>query len=230
VTTDGPSPAYSAELGVSHLERVEALFFTKALYTITDGLFVRDPTKGGRPQVHPDYFVVAFGCLADIYDGSARAASTALDGPLVWKRIREIVEQVCPDDQSKWLPKDPPDRSWYVKRKNRIDADVLEELRTRFIRSAVDIADELGLLDPNGPGTPTHPESTRMIYHDGKAIRQMYNGAPGDTREVNIVDPRHRRGTRRGATRACGPRREGPHHGGQATNTRLQVLARRSTA
>jgi hypothetical protein len=28
-----------------------------------------------------------------------------------------------------------------------------------------------------------------MIHHDGKAIRQMYNTAPGDTRTITIVDP-----------------------------------------
>jgi len=34
-----------------------------------------------------------------------------------------------------------------------------------------------------------HPDLSRTIYHDGKAIRQMYNTAPGDTRMITIVDP-----------------------------------------
>ena len=94
-----------------------------------------------------------------------------------------------PDDPSKWLPDDPPCRTWYNKRRNPITDAALDLLRQRLTNSAIGIAREVGLLDPDGPGTPTHPDASRMIYHDGKAIRQLFNGTPGDTREVKVVDP-----------------------------------------
>ena len=177
--------------GVSHLERVEAVFTNPDLYSVGEGLVPRDPTKGGRPRQFPEYFVFAFADLADIYT-SARAAWTALKGPHVWDHIRGLVKQHCPDDPSKWLPDQPPSRTWYVKARNRItDFDTaLEELGDRFTTAAVETAEALGLLDPTGAGTPTHPDPSRMIHHDGKALRPLYNGRPGDTRDVKVTDPK----------------------------------------
>lgn len=65
----------------------------------------------------------------------------------------------------------------------------LDTLRTALMTTGVTTARELGLLDPDGHGTQTHPDASRMIHHDGKAIRQMFNGAQGDTRDVRTVDP-----------------------------------------
>jgi hypothetical protein len=183
------SDVRNVDLGVSDLERVEAVFTNPDLYRLADGVTVRDPTKGGRPQIYPDYLVEAFGCLRSIYK-SARAAATALHGPLLWDHIRTIVRSQCPDDPSTWLPETPPSRTWYVKRKKQIEPAGLDPLSANFITSGIATAEELGLLDPNGPGTKSHPDPSRLIHHDGKAIRQMFNGAPGDTRHVQITDPK----------------------------------------
>ena len=40
------------ELGVSDLERVEAVFGNPDLYTFMDGVIDRDPTRGGRPLLY----------------------------------------------------------------------------------------------------------------------------------------------------------------------------------
>jgi hypothetical protein len=176
------------EEGVSDLERIAAVFSNPDLYTIADDLVPRDPTKGGHPRVFPEYLFFAYDCLADIYT-SARAVATALKGPHVWAYIRWLVTQQCPDDPAKWLPESPPSRTWYIKRCNRIGDGPLEVLRARFRDSGIGVAHEIGLLDPDGPGSPAHPDASRMIYHDGKAIRQLFNGAPGDTREVKLRDP-----------------------------------------
>jgi hypothetical protein len=182
------SSARNVDLGVSDLERVEAVFTNPDLYGLADGVSVRDPTKGGRPQVYPDYLVEAFGALRSIYK-SARAAATALHGPLVWEHIRAIVRSQCPEDASKWLPETPPCRTWYVKRKKQIERDGLGPLSANFTTSGISTAEELGLLDPDCPGTKSHPDPSRLIHHDGKAIKQMFNGAPGDTRQVQITNP-----------------------------------------
>jgi hypothetical protein len=188
VTTARVPDARSADLGVSDLERVAAVFSNPDLYALADGLVVRERMNGGRPRVYPDYLVLGFSYLADIYQ-SARAAATELHEPYLWDYICGIVKEQFPDDPSKWLPEKPPCRTWYHKRRNPITDTALDVLRARFTVSAIGTAREIGLLDPDGPGTPTHPDASRMIYHDGKAIPQLFNGAPGDTRQVRVADP-----------------------------------------
>jgi hypothetical protein len=39
---------------------------------------------------------------------------------------------------------------------------------------------ELGLLDPNGPGSLTHPHLSRMLHADGKVITSLFRAKPGD--------------------------------------------------
>ena len=80
------SEARQFEEGVSDLERIAAVFSNPDLYTTADELVPRDPTKGGRPRVFPEYLFFAYDCLADIYT-SARAVATALKGPHVWGYI-----------------------------------------------------------------------------------------------------------------------------------------------
>ena len=89
------------------------------------------------------------------------------------------------------MPAEPPSRTWYYRRRNAItdQGGALGELQVRFRAAAVNTAREMGHLDPDGRGSPAHPDPSRLIYHDGKAIRQMYNTAPGDTRTITIVDP-----------------------------------------
>lgn len=162
------------DLGVSDLEAIDAVFSNRDVYVLAESLVPRDPTRGGRPQRYPDYLVLAVNALAAIYT-SLRAAVTALHGPIVWAHARALVEHEFPDDPSKWLPPEPPCRTWYYRRRNAItdQGTALEELRVRFRAAAVRTAQEIGLLDPEGPGTTTHPDPSRMVHHDGKAIRQM---------------------------------------------------------
>lgn len=49
------------------------------------------------------------------------------------------------------------------------DPTVFAELRPIARRCAVDDARTMGLLDPDGPGTCTRPDLSRMVYADGKA-------------------------------------------------------------
>jgi hypothetical protein len=180
--------ASSSELGISDLERIDAIFTNPDLYRLPDGCPVRNRTLGGRPQLFPEWFVIAFGCLTSTYK-SARAATTALRGPIVWDHVRVLVRTMCPNEPEKWLPDQPPSRTWYIKRKNRMKNGGLEPLRRALTENGVATARELGLLDPDGFGSQAHPDANRMIHADGRAIRQIFNGAPGDTRQITVTDP-----------------------------------------
>ena len=39
-----------------------------------------------------------------------------------------------------------------------------------------------GQADPNGPGSWTHPDLSRMVYADGKVITPLFRARPGDQR------------------------------------------------
>lgn len=177
-----------SDLGVSDLELVAAVFSNPDTYEMLDSYPKRDSTRGGRPQIYPDYLFFAVGCLSRIYD-STRAAITALAGPIVWNYIRSMVRERFPEHPEMWLPEKPPGRCWYQKRKRQLKALGLEPLQHSFTDSAIATVREVGHLDPNGPGTATHPDRSRIVYHDGKTIKQMFNGAPGDTRDVRVTDP-----------------------------------------
>jgi hypothetical protein len=62
------------------------------------------------------------------------------------------------------------------------DPAVLARLQALHRELAVEQANELGLLDPEGEGSFTHPSLDRLIYADGKVITPLYKAKPGDVR------------------------------------------------
>ncbi|MGD9999889.1 MAG: hypothetical protein AB7L17_21620 [Ilumatobacteraceae bacterium] len=55
--------------------------------------------------------------------------------------------------------------------------DQISELHRQF---AADQARQIGLLDPNGAGSWTHPDPSRVIHADGKVITPLFKAQPGD--------------------------------------------------
>lgn len=70
----------------------------------------------------------------------------------------------------------------YARTRWLTDPAILTELRALHRRLAVDQARSLGLLDPEGPGSWTHPDLSRMLYADGKVMTPLFRARPGDTR------------------------------------------------
>lgn len=54
------------------------------------------------------------------------------------------------------------------------------EIAALHRRLAVDQARELGLLDPEGSGSFTHPDLSRLLYADGKVLTPLYRAKPGE--------------------------------------------------
>jgi hypothetical protein len=57
---------------------------------------------------------------------------------------------------------------------------VLAALGDLHRRLAIDQARSLGLLDPTGPGSYTHPDLSRMLYADGKVITPLFKARAED--------------------------------------------------
>ena len=181
-----PSPAdYSP--GVATLDRVEAILRNPALYELA--LLVPRPrqSEGGRPRDYPDYMYLVYEALISVY-GSARQVEAELAHRVVWKVMRRAVKRQFPDDPKMRLPSRPMRRHHYLYGRNRYLSSpvVLARLGMTHRELAATQARQLGLLDPSGAGSWTHPDLTRLLHADGKVISPLFSGRLGDKR----VDPK----------------------------------------
>jgi hypothetical protein len=169
--------------GVSALRRVEAIVSNPALYRLAR-LIPRPPAEmGGRKRDYPDYMLLVYEGLISVY-GSARQVEAELAHPLVWRLLRRSVKKMFPEHPARHLPRRPMRRHHYLYGRNRYLATplVLKGIAELHRETATEQARELGLLDPKGPGSWTHPHLSRMLYADGKVITPLFKGKPGETR------------------------------------------------
>jgi hypothetical protein len=172
----------STSTGVPALRRVEAIFRNPALYALAECI-PKGSHGGGRPRAYPDYMLLGYEALISVY-GSARQVEAELSHPLVWGLIRRIVAECFPADPSMRLAKRPMRRHHYLYGRDRhlADSGVFAELQALHRDLAADQARELGLLDPDGPGSWTHPHPSRMLHADGKVLTPLFRAKPGDVR------------------------------------------------
>ncbi len=164
--------------GVALLDRVEAVLRNPALYALAEAI-PDQKAGGGRPRDYPPVMLLVFEALISVY-GSARQVEAELGHPLIWDQVRRAVKQEADCE----LPTRPMRRYHYLYGRSRYLAEpaVLAELQELHRRSAGEQAVGLGLLDPAGPGSWTHPHESRVIYGDGKVISPLYKARPGDVR------------------------------------------------
>ena len=82
------------------------------------------------------------------------------------------------------LPGKPMRRHHYLYVRNRYltDPEVLKRIAALHRETSCKQARELGLVDPSGHGSFTHPHLSRMLYADGKVITPLFKGRLGQTR------------------------------------------------
>jgi hypothetical protein len=168
---------------VSALERLDAIIANRATYELAEVLPQADYSHGGRRRQYPGFMFIVFEALLSVY-GSARHVEAELSHPLVWQHVCKLVRKRFPDRLDLQLPATPMRRHHYLyARKHALAVPgFLEDLAGRHRELAAHQAEELGLCDPNGPGSWTHPHLDRMIHADGKVIAPLYRAKPGDTR------------------------------------------------
>ena len=173
----------TSDLGVSTLERLEALIANDELYTLAELIPTTDPAAGGRPRQYPPFMWILFDALLSVY-GSARQVEAELAHPLVWNHLRDLVGRRFPEDPSTWLSERPMRRHHYLYGRTRwlTSPGIVEQLRALHTEHAVGQANALGLLKENGPGSWTHPHLSRMLHADGKVLTPLYRAQPGETR------------------------------------------------
>src|SRR3954447_17927383 len=100
-------------VGISALERVEALVANAAVYAVADTVPAQNRTAGGRPRMYPVFMWVLFDALLSVY-GSGRRVESELAHPLVWERLRGLVTARFPATPEMWLPAVPMRRHHYL--------------------------------------------------------------------------------------------------------------------
>ena len=168
---------------VAALERVEAILRNPATYALAEAIPEFDPSRGGRPRHYPSFMWIVYEALLSVYE-SARQVEAEFSHPLVWDLARRCVREQFPKDPTMWLPGRPMRRHHYLYGRTRYLTDpiILAELAGLHREHAARQALEIGLVDPHGPGSWTHPDLTRMIHADGKVITPLYRAKPGDRR------------------------------------------------
>lgn len=102
----------------------------------------------------------------------------------MWRWIRHTVKSQFPDDPSKHLPDIPMRRYHYDHaRKYLADPEILKSLQQIHRVEAVAAARSIGLLDPEGEGSFTHPDLSRVLHGDGKAVRSIFDRRAGEMRK-----------------------------------------------
>ena len=165
--------------GVSALERIEAILDNPALVELA-ALVPRPPRhRGGRPRHYPVAVVLVYEALISVF-GSARQVEAELGHPVMWRWVRRRARRRLGIE----LPRRPIRRHHYLYLRNRYltAAGVLEGINALHRHIAAQQALELGLLDPDGAGSWTHPSLDRLLYGDGKVLTPLYRAKPGDTR------------------------------------------------
>ena len=173
----------TAAVGVAALKRVEALIANPALYELAELVPIPDRERGGRPRHYPVFMWLLYDALLSIY-GSARQVEAELAHPVIWNHLSDLVRRQFPQTPAMWLPAEPMRRHHYLYGRTRwlTRPDILAALHDAHRRLATEQARTVGLLDPDGPGSWTHPHLSRMLYADGKVLTPLYRAQPGDTR------------------------------------------------
>jgi hypothetical protein len=168
---------------ISSLDRVEAIVRNPVLYKLAKLVPQHEAGECGRPRQFPDYMLLLFDSLISVY-GSTRKVEAELAHQHTWKFVRRLVKKMHPDDPGMWLPAQRYRRHHYTYGRNRYLTNpvVLKSLQALHRVLAVEQAQELGLLDPKGDGSFTHPSLDRLLYADGKVVAPLYKARPGDTR------------------------------------------------
>jgi hypothetical protein len=169
--------------GVAKLQRLEAILENHEIYRLAELIPHPSPQSGGRRRHYPDYMLLVYEVLVSVY-GSARQVEAELSHSVVWGFMRRLVKDLFSDDDSMWLPRQPMRRHHYIYGRNRYlqDAQGLSAIASLHREVASTQAREVGLLDPHGPGSWTHPHLSRMLHADGKVVTPLFRAKPGETR------------------------------------------------
>lgn len=148
-----------------------------------DAALALDATLGGRPRRYPMVCAVIWDALVQVF-GSSRQVEVELGCVESgwWKKIRVAAASRGID-----VPEAPMRRHHYEWLRNRyltVDAS-LDAVGEAFRDTAALDAVMIGLCDPEGGGSLTHPSPDRVVVGDGKVVTPRFKTDPRKRVRVN---------------------------------------------
>lgn len=157
-------------------QRLSALINSRTLYEIGTAI-EPEAAPVGRPATNPAYAVLFLAVLGRLSRSTVRA-ETDLAHANTWTTVRHrMINAIHHHGLDIPNPgRTPPAwHHWRRLRDNHLTTDHgLAALSRAFTTSAVTLAHDIGLLDPKGPGSFTHPDRSRVLYGDGTTVRPIY--------------------------------------------------------
>lgn len=158
------------------LTRMRAVLSSRSLYETAAALEWESPV--GRPRDNPPYVTLAYGVLARLTRSAIRV-ELDLAEPQTWAHARQLMSAAIGQHRLDLPPpgRKPPNwEHWRWMRDHHLATDDgVAELARVYPSVAVAAAHRIGLLLPAGPGSFSHPDSTRAAYGDGTLVRPLYN-------------------------------------------------------
>ena len=148
-----------------------------------DEAFALDPNRGGRTRSYPMVCAVIYDQLVQVL-GSSRQVAVELACPDTpwWQMIRDAATRRGID-----VPETPMRRHHYEWLRNTYlqTDDGLVAVNAAFRENAADDAVLIGLCDPDGGGSLTHPDPDRVVAGDGKVVTPRFKTNPKKRRKLN---------------------------------------------
>lgn len=163
---------------ITSRELVRELIWGDQIYALADCVPPRDPHEGGRPRRYPMWVVFLFDALLHHF-GSASRVESELEGGGLW----DLIQREAYAHHGETVSDLHMTRHTFGYWRNALKDPVLaEKLRAAQTKSAIRIANGLGLICSDGPRSPTRPDETRLIVGDGTVLRPRSTHAAGSTR------------------------------------------------
>lgn len=142
-----------------------------------------DPTAGGRPRSYPLVCALIWDGLVQVF-GSSRQVEVELACGRSgwWAMISDAATR-----RGVPVPETPMRRHHYEWLRNRyLQTDIgLDAVNEAFRESAAGDAALIGLCDPDGGGSLTHPDANRVVVGDGKVVTPRFKTSPRQRVRVN---------------------------------------------
>ena len=162
-------------------ERIEAVLRDESWFLAAQMIPRKDRGTVGRPRQYPKFVWTLWPRLRPIF-GSHTGVARELGRGGWWTYIRRELAAIRPDLAP--LPPRPPRRQDFEYMRDRYLAtyQALKASQDIHTRVAIAQAREAGNLDLDGPGSFTHPDSSRTFSGDGKVITPLYKRTRGGKR------------------------------------------------
>jgi hypothetical protein len=159
---------------------VMALLESAGFLAVVSMVPKQDRSMGGRPRLYPDWCYVMFHALSSHFR-SARAIDRFFEDEINWRLIRNWSTRHWPHNPELHAPATPYQRHHYRHMRDIcVQTDVLATLREAMTNAACELAQQIGLCDPAGEGSWTHPSLDRTLHADGKVLSAPSRYAPDE--------------------------------------------------